>query len=288
MDFKSLRLLGPDDIELRVGQAYENKCTLLLYKNARVDMNILDEWVGPLNWTRSHEVVNGNLFCTVSIYDDDRGVWISKQDVGTESRQDAEKGQASDSFKRACVNWGIGRELYTAPDVWIDLSPAEIGRGKTGNIIVKTRFHVSDIEYQDRKITRLVVKDSRGIVRFHTGQRVNAPAPEPTQQQPPAQTTKRSAPPKQEPPKQTAPTPAPASGNDMMLTFGKHKGEMLSDVWAKDRQYCEWMLGSDKINNNIKQIIMVYMDRLEEAEEDVQEDLFNPDFTMVDDGDIPF
>lgn len=112
---KQFRALTADDIECRVSTVSDKGCSLLLYKDARCDMKILDETVGPENWKRSHELINGNLFCNVSLWDEGKKEWVTKQDVGTESYTEKEKGQASDAFKRACFNWGIGRELYTAP-----------------------------------------------------------------------------------------------------------------------------------------------------------------------------
>lgn len=123
---RQIRTLLADEIECRVGTINEKGCTLLLYKDARVDMRLLDEFFGPTNWKRSHELINGNLFCTVSIWDNEKKEWVSKQDVGTESNTEKEKGQASDAFKRACFNWGIGRELYSAPFIWIKLEAAEL------------------------------------------------------------------------------------------------------------------------------------------------------------------
>ena len=111
------RDLRADEIECRVAQAKENGVSLLLYKDARCDQNILDETVGPMNWQRSHLRENAN--CVVSIWDDKKQWWVSKEDTGTESTTEKEKGLASDSFKRACFNWGVGRELYTAPFIWV-------------------------------------------------------------------------------------------------------------------------------------------------------------------------
>lgn len=109
----TFRKLRADEIECRVGTISEKGLTLLLYKDARCDMNILDETVGALGWKREHTRDNAN--CVVSIYDKDKGEWVGKEDVGKASNTEADKGLASDSFKRSCVNWGIGRELYTAP-----------------------------------------------------------------------------------------------------------------------------------------------------------------------------
>ena len=122
---KKIRELRADEIEARVGVVRKNGISLLLYKDARCDMNILDETFGITGWKRHHELINGSLFCTVSIRDEN-GEWISKQDVGVESYTEAVKGAASDSFKRACFNIGIGRELYTAPFIWVSSDKVSI------------------------------------------------------------------------------------------------------------------------------------------------------------------
>ena len=166
----NFRTLKADEIECRVGTVSDGKgVSLLMYKNARVDMQLLDEVVGAENWKRSHEVVNGNLFCTVSIRTDN-GEWVSKQDVGTESNTEKEKGQASDAFKRACFNWGIGRELYTCPFVWVSLNADEWRTGYSGKQQPKTRFSVDAIEYDEaRRVSYLSVKDDKGKVRYEYG-----------------------------------------------------------------------------------------------------------------------
>lgn len=167
---KPFRNLTAEDIECRVNTVSEKGCSLLLYKDARCDMKILDETVGPENWQRSHELINGNLFCNVSIYDDVKKIWVTKQDVGTESYTEKEKGQASDAFKRACFNWGIGRELYTAPFIWIPDSAVTLkeksGQGKK---IWTTydKFRVTQIVVMDGEIKALAIKnDSLGRMVF--------------------------------------------------------------------------------------------------------------------------
>lgn len=126
---KEIRKLRADEIDVRIAQVFEtgsfSGVSLLLYKDARVDQRILDETFGAMNWQRSHQEIDGNLYCTVSVWDEEKKEWVSKQDVGTESYTEAEKGQASDSFKRACFNWGIGRELYSAPSIIIEKSKIE-------------------------------------------------------------------------------------------------------------------------------------------------------------------
>lgn len=124
------RNLHPSEIEVRVQKSTEKGTTFLLYKNARCDMNVLDETIGPFNWQRKHTRDNAN--CIISIYDEEKQQWIEKEDTGVETYAEKEKGLASDSFKRAAFNWGIGRELYTAPFVYISSSvlPTTLKKGK--------------------------------------------------------------------------------------------------------------------------------------------------------------
>ena len=129
---KEIRKLKANEIDCRVSQVSEKGLSLLLYKDARADMKVLDETFGPMNWKRSHQLIGDRLYCTVEVFDFDKQEWVAKQDVGTESNTEAEKGQASDSFKRACSNFGIGRELYTAPFIWVAADKATITKGKTG------------------------------------------------------------------------------------------------------------------------------------------------------------
>jgi len=167
----NIRTLMADEIECRVQTVKENGCSILLYKDARCDMRILDETFGIMGWQRKHELINNNLFCTISVWDEEKQMWISKQDVGVESYTEKEKGQASDSFKRACFNLGIGRELYTAPFIWIKLNSNDINK-YNNKISVKTKFHVSEIAYNDkREIVALEIKDDKGNVRYKLGQR---------------------------------------------------------------------------------------------------------------------
>lgn len=165
-----MRLLTAGEIDCRIGNTTEKGASILLYKDARVDMRILDETYGSMNWQRRHEVVNGNLFCTIEVWDSEKGCWVSKQDVGTESFTEKEKGEASDSFKRAGFNWGIGRELYTAPFIWITTTSDDLdNRGK-----IKTKFFVREIAYNEQnEIDHLVIVDGKGNARFTFGK--NAP-----------------------------------------------------------------------------------------------------------------
>ena len=162
------RDLRADEIECRVQSVKKNGIVLLLYKDARVDMNILDETVGSSNWQREHYECKGNLFCRVGIniastidMSGSEGVayisehWVWKSDCGTESNTEAQKGEASDSFKRACFNWGIGRELYTAPFIWVSMDKCNIENGKCYD-----KFVVDKIVIENKQITGLSVKNT--------------------------------------------------------------------------------------------------------------------------------
>ena len=161
-----IRLLKADEIECRVSVIKENGLSLLLYKDARVDQKILDETFGIFGWKRSHQCIEGNLYCTVEILDKENGEWVAKQDVGTTGYAEKEKSQASDSFKRACFNWGIGRELYTAPFIWIPKGKALI-QCKDNRFYCNDHFSVSSIQYNDnREISDLVVVNEEGEAVF--------------------------------------------------------------------------------------------------------------------------
>ena len=166
MKFRRLRA---DEIDCRISTVKSNGVSILLYKDARCDMNILDETVGAENWQRRHELINGNLFCSVGIYCPQVGEWVWKQDVGTESYTEKEKGQASDSFKRACFNWGIGRELYTAPFLWVPgnmlTSLKEVGNGKW---TCYDRFVVDHLDYDQAGRIRSV-----SIINERTKRRIS-------------------------------------------------------------------------------------------------------------------
>lgn len=148
MNFRDLRA---NEIDVRVGQVGDGYCTLLLYKDARVDMDILDETIGSNAWQRRHYEVKGNMYCSVGVKTFDNE-WVWKDDCGTESNTEKEKGESSDSFKRACVNWGIGRELYTSPLIKVNC------KTKDKKVQDLTSFSVADIVIENKTITGLQIK----------------------------------------------------------------------------------------------------------------------------------
>lgn len=170
---KQIRLLRHDEIECRVGTISDKSLSLLLYKDARADMKILDETFGIMNWQRSHQLIGGNLYCTVSVWYGDKKQWISKMDVGTESYTEKEKGQASDSFKRACVSIGIGRELYTAPFIWVSSSKVNIQK-RGDKFYTYDKFTVKAISYNDnREIVGLVILNQDGKAVYSLNSRTD-------------------------------------------------------------------------------------------------------------------
>ena len=176
---KDIRLLKPEDIEVRIQSVNSGGVRLLLYKNARVDMNILDETFGPMNWQREHTRDNTN--CIVSVWDDEKEEWVSKEDTGTDSNMDAQKGRASDSFKRACFNWGIGRELYTAPDMFVFKSDLKTFKANGDRYSCFDEFTVTDIRYNGHNISYVAILNKKNgkTLTFGEGkQQPTTPPPE--------------------------------------------------------------------------------------------------------------
>ena len=156
------RLLKADEIECRIAQVKTNGISLLLYKTARTDANLLDETVGVFDWQNDFKVIDGVLYGGIGIRTSEGYMW--KWDAGTESNTEAEKGRASDAFKRAGFKWGIGRELYTAPFIWITSDKCSI---KTENGYSKCfdKFEVSEICYnENQEISNLVIINEKSRV----------------------------------------------------------------------------------------------------------------------------
>ena len=159
IQFRNLR---PDEVDVRPAEAKDGrKATLLLYQDARCAMNILDSTLGPMAWQREYYEAAGLLFCKIGIYDSETNLWLWKSDTGSKSNIEEDKGLASDAFKRAAVAWGIGRELYTAPRITIDLAEKDLFNGK-----LCQSFHVGTMEVNDSVITSLTILDKWDQIRF--------------------------------------------------------------------------------------------------------------------------
>ena len=221
------RKLNADEINVTA-----NGYTLLLYKNARVDMAILDETVGEFNWQRDHKEVKGNLYCGIGInvnYKDanKEPMFIWKWDCGTESQfGDKEKGEASDSFKRAGFNWGIGRELYTSPFIFISCQTTASDYGyKLPNAEKNRKFRVTEIQYGDKgEITRLVIKDQNGIVY----PRIKIDTPDIPE------------------------TPKTLQGKNYVFTNCKYKDKTIAYVMENDMDYLKLLLNTNGVRKDIK------------------------------------
>lgn len=177
MSFEKLnfRTLNANEIECRVGNTIkdpQNKDKvkaffLLLYKNARGDQIILDETVGQFNWKCNYYQVKNTMVCSVSIWNDERKEWVSKDNGGDDDfNTEQVKAELSDSFKRACFNWGIGRELYYAPKIYIECDQENTERA---------RYSVKVIEYgENKRIKQLaIINDKTKKVVYSYGYKEN-------------------------------------------------------------------------------------------------------------------
>lgn len=183
------RLLKAEEIECRVSQVSAKGCSLLLYKTARVDRAILDEEFGCLNWQNDFKVIDGKMYGGIGVSRNNNGVseWVWKWDCGTESNTEAEKGQASDCFKRAGFKWGIGIELYSTPFIWIncDTYKDEYASKNAKKDVYKLtnkfeKFDVKSIDYDtNRNINKLVIVDSKGNTVYELGKYISKKELEP-------------------------------------------------------------------------------------------------------------
>ena len=187
---KKIRCLKAEEIEIRVAQILEKGVQLLLYKDSRCDKRILDETFEINGWKNKYEEIKGNLFCTISIWDDDKKQWIDKCDCGTESFSEKEKGEASDAFKRAGFNVGIGRELYTRIFYFAKVPTKKNEKGKYELVNKYEKFNVAEIITNEKteKIEKIKIANSKGEIIFSYEysnqqlQKVNKPKTEPMEQ----------------------------------------------------------------------------------------------------------
>lgn len=172
------RELKANEIECRVAQVSAKGCSLLLYKTARVDRAILTETYGEL-WQNDFKTIDGKMYGGIGIYNKELKEWLWRWDCGTESNTEAEKGQASDCFKRAGFKWGIGIELYSAPFIWVNAETEQYNdKFKLKDKFAK--FDVKAIGYDDnRNINKLVITDNKGNTVYELGKYI-APPKEPT------------------------------------------------------------------------------------------------------------
>ena len=227
---KLTEILPIESIDFRIQSINNGKyATILAYKNARVDMQRLDDAVGPLNWKREH--VNSNANCIVSIWCSEKNEWVSKEDTGTESNTEAKKGLASDSFKRACFNWGIGRELYEYPKISVLLKNDEVQETGNARPKYKASFNLKLKEWTwtsafvKGKLAWLKGEDNNGNTRFSWQEGIP------------------KAPKKKTPIKSTPVTPTKLPSKDVVIHAGGHKGKKVSDLTLEGLEALEENLG---------------------------------------------
>lgn len=189
----NFRDLFADEIECRVGVVRDNGFTLLLYKNARVDMALLDEVVGVGNWQREHIILGNDIYCRLGIWNEELKQWVWKTDAGSSGTIEEEKSKASDSFKRAAINFGLGRCLYSAPFIYVYTKTKD---GKlTGENPKTSRYSVKVIEYKDYKISRIAIinNETKQVVYsygYKENKSQNADLPPKTTETQPSETPK--------------------------------------------------------------------------------------------------
>lgn len=191
-----MRLLKATEIEAKIKQVSEKGVVILLYKTARTDMDILDEEFGPMNWQSEYREIKENMYAGIGVKNTETGEWVWKWDCGIESRADGDgnekKGEASDAFKRAGFKWGIGRELYTAPFIFIPADAVELKKTQKGGLACYEKFDVKSITYDEktREIKKVTITNSKGRVVWSNDHNAPAdkPAPKPAEKAEPAST----------------------------------------------------------------------------------------------------
>ncbi len=170
-------MMKPWEIQVRVQQVSKSGNALcLLYKDSRYDMEALDAEYGKKNWQNHFRMVGEILICDIEVWDEEKKSWVHKENAGNETHVGEDKGYASDALKRAGTNWGVGRELYSAPDIWIKLEREEVGSSKNGSFFCRQKFYVQNIGYNEaNKISFLQISDSNNRERFSWSIGVNLP-----------------------------------------------------------------------------------------------------------------
>ena len=161
-------LLEAKDIECRIGVVKQDKgFSLLLYKTARTDARYLDKEVGAMNWQVKYYLLNDTLYCSIGVYNEELKEWVWKDDCGSETQVEKEKGQSSDAFKRAGFRWGIGRELYYTPFIWIE--------SKDTNTDTRKKYDVKSISYDEKtnEVKTLEIVNEKGEIVYSYGIKKN-------------------------------------------------------------------------------------------------------------------
>ena len=159
IEFKPLK---PQQIEVRpTNTKNKGRASLLLYIDSRAATEILDETFGTFNWQIEYKPINDKIYGRLSVYDTIKNQWVAKEDTGSESNIEADKGQASDILKRCLSRWGCNF-LYSAPEITINCPDKYYYNDK-----LSMSFKVSEIEYIDKKISQLTIVDKFNNIVFN-------------------------------------------------------------------------------------------------------------------------
>lgn len=174
-----VRKLKANEIEVKPCTIAKDKSwvQILLYKTSRCDMQILTELYGS-HWKSDYRMVGDGLFCTISVYDQELGEWISRSDCGEKDAGISEdKSWATSAFKRAATQFGIGIELYNTPRIKIQTKDKWFWDGK-----LTMTFSVKSIEWDGDTLKDLAIVDRFGNVVYEYSQKAVQSAPETVQE----------------------------------------------------------------------------------------------------------
>jgi len=221
------RLLDPfkfKDVEWKIQCTTKEKDRgmAVAYINSRAIQTRLDEVIGASNWKNSYVPWQNNAqLCGLSIYDSERGEWVTKYDGAVNTDIEPVKGGLSDSFKRAACLWGIGRYLYELGGIWVEIEP----RGKSSGI-KDNQYAKLEAEYNKAVAMKFNAANNQG----------KTPVAPPEQKTPPVSQTPDNA-----PPAVTAGSSdyrvqsVTASGNkSLKVELVKPSGEVISAYTKKD------------------------------------------------------
>jgi len=134
-----------------------NKQQLLVYKDARIDIQRLNEVVGIGYWRNKYrrDPFNNALYSIIEIWNPDINQWVQYEDVGIPSAYEKVKGEVSDSFKRAGTKLGIGVHLYDMPNITVD-----------GQVKNTSSWTIRYSLFPNKKYAWVAVFDGFGKTRF--------------------------------------------------------------------------------------------------------------------------
>ncbi len=211
------------DVEWKIQVTTQDKARgmAVAYIDSRAIQNRLDEAVGAFNWRSEFFPWQNNAqICGLSVYDDERGEWVTKYDGAENTDIEPIKGGLSDSFKRAACVWGIGRYLYELGGIWVEIEQ----RGKS-SIIKENQYSKLEAEYNN------------AVARMYGGnvQQGQVPAQQPSQAAPANNNSASTSPSANNQPPASAPSSEyrvqsvkPSGRESQLLQLVGAEGEVIS------------------------------------------------------------